>query len=84
MKNIFDPEQNIHGAAQYLRFLLDLFDGNVSLALAGYNAGEGAVKKYGYAVPPTRDDQLRAKDQTAVHKLVLSVRVNGPDSRPEN
>jgi len=52
VKNIYDPEQNIHGAAQYLRFLLDLFDGDVSLALAGYNAGEGAVKKYGYAVPP--------------------------------
>lgn len=52
VKNIFDPEQNIHAGAQYLRFLLDLFDGNVSLALAGYNAGEGAVKKYGYAVPP--------------------------------
>lgn len=55
VKNILDPEQNIHGAAQYLRFLLDLFDGNVSLALAGYNAGEGAVKKYGYAVPPYRE-----------------------------
>jgi soluble lytic murein transglycosylase-like protein len=52
VKNVFDPEQNIHGAAQYLRFLLDLFNGNVSLALAGYNAGEGAVKKYGYAIPP--------------------------------
>lgn len=52
VKNIFDPEQNIHAAAQYLRFLLDLFNGNVSLALAGYNAGEGAVKKYGYSVPP--------------------------------
>jgi len=52
VKNILDPEQNIHAAAQYLRFLLDLFNGNVSLALAGYNAGEGAVKKYGYAVPP--------------------------------
>jgi soluble lytic murein transglycosylase-like protein len=55
VKNILDPEQNIHGAAQYLRFLLDLFDGDVSLALAGYNAGEGAVKKYGYAVPPYRE-----------------------------
>jgi transglycosylase-like protein with SLT domain len=52
VKNIFDPEQNIHGAAQYLRFLLDMFDGDVRLALAGYNAGEGAVKKYGYSVPP--------------------------------
>jgi soluble lytic murein transglycosylase-like protein len=55
VKNVFDPEQNIHGAAQYLRFLLDLFNGNVSLALAGYNAGEGAVKKYGYAIPPYRE-----------------------------
>jgi hypothetical protein len=52
VKNIFDPEQNIHGAAQYLRVLLDMFDGDVRLALAGYNAGEGAVKKYGYSVPP--------------------------------
>jgi len=41
-----------------MRFLLDTFDGNVELALAGYNAGEGAVMKYGYQVPPyseTRD-----------------------------
>lgn len=52
VKNIFDPEQNIHGAAQYLRVLLDMFDGDVKLALAGYNAGEGAVKKYGYSIPP--------------------------------
>ncbi|MGH9754665.1 MAG: lytic transglycosylase domain-containing protein [Blastocatellia bacterium] len=55
VKNIFDPEQNIHAGARYLRFLLDLFDGNVSLALAGYNAGEGAVKKHGYSVPPYRE-----------------------------
>ncbi|MGE0130076.1 MAG: lytic transglycosylase domain-containing protein [Blastocatellales bacterium] len=55
VKNIFDPEQNIHAGARYLRFLLDLFDGDISLALAGYNAGEGAVKKYGYTVPPYRE-----------------------------
>lgn len=55
VKNIFDPEENIHAAAQYLRYLLDLFNGDVSLALAGYNAGEGAVKKYGYSVPPYRE-----------------------------
>ena len=53
--DIFDPEQNIHAGARYLRFLLDLFDGDVGLALAGYNAGEGAVKKYGYTVPPYRE-----------------------------
>ena len=49
--NIFDPRQNIEGGARYMRFLLDLF-GDVDLALAGYNAGEGAVMKYGYQVPP--------------------------------
>ena len=50
--NIWDPKQNIEGGARYMRFLLDLFSGDVRLALAGYNAGEGAVKKYGYQVPP--------------------------------
>ena len=50
--NIFDARQNIEGGARYVRFLLDLFSGDVNLALAGYNAGEGAVIKYGYQVPP--------------------------------
>ncbi len=50
--NIWDPKQNIEGGARYMRFLLDLFSGDVRLALAGYNAGEGAVLKYGYQVPP--------------------------------
>ena len=55
--NIFDPRQNIEGGARYMRFLLDLFDGDVNLALAGYNAGEGAVMKYGYRVPPYSETQ---------------------------
>ena len=55
--NIWDPKQNIEGGARYMRFLLDLFDGDVRLALAGYNAGEGAVKKYGYKVPPYSETQ---------------------------
>ena len=50
--NIWDPKQNIEGGARYMRFLLDMFDGDVRLALAGYNAGEGAVLKYGNQVPP--------------------------------
>jgi soluble lytic murein transglycosylase-like protein len=50
--NIWDPKQNIEGGARYMRFLLDLFSGDVRLALAGYNAGEGAVLKYRYQVPP--------------------------------
>ena len=55
--NIFDPKQNIEGGARYLRFLLDRFDGDLSLALAGYNAGEGAVDKYGWRIPPYSETQ---------------------------
>ena len=40
-----------------MRFLLDLFDGDVKLALAGYNAGEGAVMKYGHRIPPYNETQ---------------------------
>jgi len=55
--NIFDPRQNIEGGARYLRFLLDRFDGDVNLALAGYNAGEGAVEKYDWHIPPYAETQ---------------------------
>jgi soluble lytic murein transglycosylase-like protein len=55
--NVFDPRQNIEGGARYLRFLLDRFDGDVNLALAGYNAGEGAVEKYGWRIPPYAETQ---------------------------
>lgn len=55
--NIWDPKQNIEGGTRYMRFLLDLFAGDVKLALAGYNAGEGAVLKYGYQVPPYNETQ---------------------------
>jgi soluble lytic murein transglycosylase-like protein len=57
VRNIFDPQQNIEGGVKYVRFLLDMFDGDVRLALAGYNAGEGAVLKYGRSVPPYRETQ---------------------------
>jgi hypothetical protein len=57
VKNIWDPQQNIEGGTRYMRFLLDKFDGNVQLALAGYNAGEGAVMKYGYRIPPYNETQ---------------------------
>ncbi len=55
--NIFDSKQNIEGGARYMRFLLDHFDGDVNLALAGYNAGEGAVEKYGWRIPPYSETQ---------------------------
>ena len=50
-----DPEQNIHGGAQYLRDLLRMFNNDLHLALAAYNAGEQAVLKYGNRIPPYRE-----------------------------
>lgn len=55
VRNAFDPAQNIRGGSQYLKELLTMFDGRVDLALASYNAGEGAVMKYGRSVPPYRE-----------------------------
>lgn len=57
VKNIFDPRENVLGGTRYLRWLLDRFNGDVRLALAGYNAGEGAVEFYGYRIPPFLETQ---------------------------
>lgn len=50
--NPYDVAQSIMGGTRYLKDLLKMFNGRVDLALAGYNAGENAVIKYGYTVPP--------------------------------
>ncbi|OGQ03978.1 MAG: hypothetical protein A2W38_06500, partial [Deltaproteobacteria bacterium RBG_19FT_COMBO_58_16] len=54
--DIHDPEQNIDGGTRYLTRLLDRFDWEVALALAAYNAGEGAVRRHG-GVPPYSETQ---------------------------
>ncbi|HEY3169046.1 MAG TPA: lytic transglycosylase domain-containing protein, partial [Candidatus Binatia bacterium] len=55
VRNSFDAAQNIYGGTQYLKELLKMFGGRIDLALASYNAGEGAVLKYGRTVPPYRE-----------------------------
>jgi len=52
VKNSFDPAQNIRGGAKYLSYLLQLFNNNLELAVAAYNAGENAVIRHGYSIPP--------------------------------
>ena len=56
VSDVFNPVQNIEGGAKYLRYLLDLYGQNYPLALAAYNAGEGAVAKYG-GIPPYAETQ---------------------------
>ena len=51
VSNSFDPQDNVEGGVKYLRFLLDTFHGDVSLAVAAYNAGLNKVAKYG-GIPP--------------------------------
>jgi soluble lytic murein transglycosylase-like protein len=53
--NPYDPHDNIRAGVAYLRSLLTRYDENVDLALAAYNAGPGAVEKYGGSVPPYRE-----------------------------
>ncbi|HEY6095073.1 MAG TPA: transglycosylase SLT domain-containing protein [Gallionellaceae bacterium] len=53
--NSFDAVQNLQGGAQYLRDLLHMFNNNMSLALAAYNAGENAVISHGNRIPPNRE-----------------------------
>ncbi len=57
VQNIFDPVENIHGGVRYLRDLLAMFNGNLRLALAGYNAGENAVIRAGNNIPPYDETQ---------------------------
>ena len=58
--NAYDVEQNIMGGTKYLKGLMDRFDNNKSLALAAYNAGPNAVKKYG-GIPPYQETQNYVK-----------------------
>jgi soluble lytic murein transglycosylase-like protein len=72
----FDPEQNIRAGVAYLKTLIDRFDGKTELALAAYNAGPGAVEKYGRKIPPYRETQAYVRKIVSVTEVRL-----GPSNR---
>lgn len=66
--NVYDRAQNVEGGTRYIKFLLDTFDGNIELALAGYNAGENAVIRNSYKVPPYRETRDYVRSITARYR----------------
>ena len=68
VRNSFDPAQNVMGGTRYLKELLARFNDRVDLVLAGYNAGEGAVMKYGRRVPPYRETRNYVRRITAKYQ----------------
>jgi soluble lytic murein transglycosylase-like protein len=77
VSNIYDPKQNIEGGVKYMRMLLDMFGQNVNLALAGYNAGEGAVMRYGNAIPPFNETREYVRRISARYSSISTPGVAG-------
>jgi soluble lytic murein transglycosylase-like protein len=67
VSNPYNPEQNIEGGTKYLRLLLDKFNGDLTLALAAYNAGPKVVEKYGN-VPPYSETKNYVKKVFSLYK----------------
>lgn len=80
VSNAYDPQQNIHAGAKYLAWLTKRFNGNTQFVLAGYNAGEGNVKKYG-GIPPFRETQDYVRRVTSRYNNLYS---NGLSSSLSN
>lgn len=79
---IYNPRQNIEAGVKYMRWLLDTFNQDVVLALAGYNAGEGAVMKYGWRVPPYRETQEYVRRITGRYNSISSPTLLAKTVRP--
>jgi soluble lytic murein transglycosylase-like protein len=67
-RSLFEPEANLRTGTRYLRLLLNMFEGQPELAVAAYNAGEGAVMKYGREIPPYPETQAYVQNVMAIYR----------------
>jgi soluble lytic murein transglycosylase-like protein len=70
--NRYDPSQNIHGGAKYLKFLMDRFGQDVRLALAAYNAGEEAVDRNGGQIPPFSETMAYVPRVLKIYRMLAA------------
>jgi murein DD-endopeptidase MepM/ murein hydrolase activator NlpD len=84
VRRSFDPAENIMGGTRYLKELMSMFGGRVDLVLASYNAGEGAVLKYGRNVPPYREtrDYVRKISKRYGDQKDSTNQRKGPNTNP--
>jgi hypothetical protein len=83
VKDAYDFAQALDGGAKYLRFLTETFGGDLDLILAGYNAGEGSVMKYGLRVPPFAETQgYVARGRVTYLRYLQAARSGSIYSRP--
>jgi hypothetical protein len=81
-QKLFDPQTNIHAGSRYLRDLLNMFHGKLDLALAAYNAGEGAVQKAGNKIPNYPETQNYVRTVTQIYSALKPPPPPPPQASP--